>query len=175
MIGVRRQDTQETMSPEPNPSTAPGWLALPRCRVGGQLIPLVMLHPRFGIAIQGGPPDAVALVRQRLDRARFPAIFPGHLPVVRVEPAQRPESGFDPKEPLELPGGDAWLSCARRALERDAPQGEVVPIPARRRRHRRARRLAVAAGLAALLIGGLALSIIEAEPAQSTLVAAPPS
>jgi hypothetical protein len=162
------------MSPEPFPEAAPGWLAMPRCRVGGQILPLVLLHPRYGIAIQGGPPDAVALVRQRLERARLPAIFPGHLPIVRLASGQPPEAGFDQKQRLDLPGGDAWLTCARRALEREAPQGEVVPIPARRRRRHRARRLAVAAGLLALLIGGAALSVIEADPAQST-AAAPPS
>ncbi|MBL6076765.1 hypothetical protein JMJ56_02025 [Belnapia sp. T18] len=163
------------MSSDPTPEPATGWLALPRCRVGGQLLPLVLLHPRYGIAIQGGPPDAVALLHQRLERARFPAIFPGSLPVVRTAPDQPPETGFDPNVPLDLPGGDAWLTCARRALERDAPQGEMVPIPARRRRHRRARRLAIAAGLAALLIGGVTLSILESVPAQSSLVTAPPS
>ena len=162
------------MSPDPTPDPVTGWLALPRCRVGGQLLPLVLLHPRFGIAIQGGPPDAVPLLRQRLERARFAAIFPGHLPVVRIAPGQPPEAGFDPKARLDLPGGDAWLTCARRVLERDAPQGEMVPIPSRRRRHRRTRRLAIAAGLAALLVGGVTLSVLEAVPARSTLVTAPP-
>jgi hypothetical protein len=161
------------MSSESDPPSAQGWLALPRCRVGGQLLPMVLLHPRLGIAVEGGPPEAAALVRHRLERARFPAIFPGHLPVARIEPGQDPASGFDPKAALDLPGGDAWIACARRALERDAPQGEVVPLPARRRRHRRARRLAVAAGLAALLIGGVALSVLEARPAQSSHAATP--
>jgi hypothetical protein len=155
------------MAPDPDPET--GWLALPRCRVGGQVLPLVLLHPRYGIAVQGGPPDATALLRQRLERARFSAIFPGHLPIARLDPGRPPEAGFDPRQPLALPGGDAWLTCARRALEHDAPQGEVVPIPARRRRHRRGRRLAVAAALLALLIGGITVSMLSAGPAQSSV------
>ncbi len=162
------------MSPDPTPDPVTGWLALPRCRVGGQVLPLVLVHPRFGIAIQGGPPDAAALLHQRLERARFPAVFPGHLSIVRIAPGQPPEAGFDPKQPLSLPGGDAWFTCARRILEHDAPQGQVVPIPARRRRHRRTRRLAVAAGLLALLVGGVAASMLGAEPARSNLVSEAP-
>ncbi len=173
--GVCRQDTQETMAPDPTPDPETGWLALPRCRVGGQVLPLVLLHPRYGIAIQGGPPEAMTLLRQRLERARLPAIFPGHLPIVRLAPGQRPETGFDPKQPLTLAGGDAWFTCARRALERDAPQGAVVPIAPRRRRNRRSRRLAVAAGLLALLAGGITLSMVGAGPAKSTLVIEAPA
>ncbi len=162
------------MLPEPQPEPDTGWLALPRCRLGSQVLPMVLLHPRHGIAIQGGPPEAAALVRERLERARFSAIFPGVLPILRLAEGQSPEAAFAGQEPVRLPGGDAWSLCARRALERDAPQGQLVPLgSSRRHRNRRGRRIAVAAGLLALLLGGMAMSMIGMKPAQSSLVAAP--
>lgn len=158
------------MSSEPDPD----WLALPDCRLGGHQLPLVLLHPRYGILIQGGPPDAPALLRQRLERGRFSAIFPGILPIVRVAPGQSPERAFEGQPRLALPGGDAWMACARRALERPAPQGELAPI-LRRRRQRRSHRMAIAAGLLLLFAGGLVMTMAGMEPARSSLVIARPA
>ena len=63
-------------------------------------------------------------MRGRLDAARFPAIFAGDLPVVhlRVTPRQMPflpallDDAFAAQPPLRLPGGDAWVGVATRAL-----------------------------------------------------------
>ncbi|MFC7689253.1 hypothetical protein ACFQY5_06030 [Paeniroseomonas aquatica] len=94
------------------------WLEVRDCRVAGHVLPLVLLHPRFGIAVCGGPVEAAALVRQRLERARFPAIYPGTLPVLRLPGADSAvERAFAAGPPLALPGGDAWVAMARQALE----------------------------------------------------------
>lgn len=135
---------------------ASGWLALRHCRLDGGILPLILLHPAQGVAIIGGPVEGPALLRTRLAAGRFAAIFPGHLPVLRLDHAADPGPAFTALPPLTLPGGDAWVGVVRRALE-TMPE---PPPPVLRRswaRHRRMRRrlwglggLAGLAGLAAM-------------------------
>ena len=152
------------------PAAAPPrgqWTELKGCRVGGHVLTLVLLHPRFGIAIGGGPVDAVALVRQRLDRARFPAIFPGTLPVLRLATLDSPaERAFAAVPPLALPGGEAWVAMARLALETEASPALPARVGIRARRRRQRNRMLLAGGLAFLLMGagGLGLALLTPEP-----------
>lgn len=130
-----------------------GWLALRQYRLDGKTLPLILLHPTQGIAIIGGPADGPALLRARLAAGRFDAIFPGHLPVLRLDQAADPGPAFAALPPLTLPGGDAWVGVVRRALETAPEPAPVVPRRSWARRRRLRRRLGMlggAAGLAAL-------------------------
>jgi hypothetical protein len=69
---------------DPESLTKHGWIELRGCLLSSIVLPRVLLHSRFGIVVIGGPPEAVAVLRQRLDQARFSAIFPGTLPVVQL-------------------------------------------------------------------------------------------
>lgn len=112
------------------------WLIYRDCRLrpsdrGGS--PTVLIHPARGIAVldvlPSNTPDAADALRARLAAARFPAIFAGHLPVVhlRVAPRQMPflpsllDDAFAAQPPLRLPGGDAWVGVAARALTAEHP------------------------------------------------------
>ncbi|MDN3566515.1 hypothetical protein QWZ14_19255, partial [Paeniroseomonas aquatica] len=145
------------------------WLEVRDCRVAGHVLPLVLLHPRFGIAVCGGPVEAAALVRQRLERARFPAIYPGTLPVLRLPGADSAvERAFAAGPPLALPGGDAWVAMARQALETEVSPALPARVGIRARRRRQRHQLLLAGGLAFLLFGaaclGLALLLPEQGP-----------
>jgi hypothetical protein len=173
-------------APEASPSgkpaeLGPDWVILRDCRLrpadrGSS--PSVLIHPARGIAVLDvhpfETPGAEDAVRGRLDAARFPAIFAGDLPVVhlRVTPRQMPflpallDDAFAAQPPLRLPGGDAWVGVATRALaaeqrapRREAPQPHEAPADARRRRRRAAvlRRVSALLLCLAALGGGLAL------------------
>ncbi|MDB5372553.1 MAG: hypothetical protein JWP04_1195 [Belnapia sp.] len=141
------------------------WLELRDCRVGREVLPLVLLHPRYGIAIRGGTPEAPVLLRQRLDKARFGSIFAGVLPVVRWETGAL-NAAFAKAPRLTLAGGDSWISTARRALESEAAPGPPVRLGILARRRRRNRRLILAFVLAVVVIGGtgLGLALLPAMP-----------
>jgi hypothetical protein len=69
-------------------------------------------------------PEAEAILRRRLELARFESIFPGFLPVLhlRLDRADLPSTeailrdAFAALPPLSVPGGDGWVSVVRRAL-----------------------------------------------------------
>lgn len=150
------------------------WLELKGCRVGGHVLPVILLHPRYGIAIGGGPADAPALVRQRLERARFSAIFPGTLPILRLPASHGPaEAAFVGAGPVALPGGEAWVSMARQALETEASQALPVRVGIRVRRRRQRTRLLLAGGVAFLLFGatGLGLALLTPESSPGPVLA----
>lgn len=123
-----------------------GWIGLPDCVLQNAdapavSIPLTLLHPEFGIALLGVPEGqgaaAEAALRQRLDAARFVAIFPGHLPVVTLammpgEPLnlqRRLAAAFAGLPPLELAGGDGWVAVVRRAMLSRPPMRSARPGP----------------------------------------------
>lgn len=152
----------------------PDWLVIEgRClRGAGQrgAPPVVLVHPARGIAVLDvappGTPGAVEAVHARLEAARFPAIFSGHLPVVhlRAPPRQMPflpdllDDAFAAEPPLRLPGGDAWVSAAARALiaEQPAPRvGSQRFRGGRRRRWASAVRTAAAGALCLVALGGV--------------------
>lgn len=109
-----------------------GWSLARDCRIGCEATPvridIVLLHPEIGVALLELTPrwtaDATALLRQRLELARFGAIFPGELPVAHLrlrwqDLAALPEmlaEAFGTQPPLSLPGEDAWTGMVRRAL-----------------------------------------------------------
>jgi len=111
-----------------------GWICLQDCNLSGKLnrpvqIPFVLLHPEVGVALldvgaTGTATDAEAVLRQRLEAARFESIFPGYLPIVHLRiPATDINSidtiladAFAGLPALSVPGGDAWVSVVRRAL-----------------------------------------------------------
>ncbi|MBL6458094.1 SH3 domain-containing protein [Belnapia sp. T6] len=115
-----------------------GWLSLEGCSLQSRpidaapgpaiAVPLVLMHPEFGLAILGLEPvqaeAAEAALRERLEAARFGAIFPGHLPVVSLnlmpgDPfnlQRRLATAFAAQPPLELAGGDGWVTVVRRLL-----------------------------------------------------------
>ncbi len=160
------------------PAYSGDWLALRGCRLSGHRIPLVLLHPWIGVAIVGGPPDGPALFRQRLDRARFFSIFSGELPIVRLgSEDEPPEPAFAGLPPLSLPGEDAWILAARRALEMEAPQGQPALPGIRSRRRRRRRRLIMLAGAAAVIAGaiGIGVAILPGVPAPLPIASHVPS
>lgn len=115
-----------------------GWIGLSDCllqnaEVPAIAVPLVLLHPEFGVALLGVPAAqsaaAETALRMRLDAARFVAIFPGHLPVVTLsilpgDPLnlqRRLAAAFAALPPLDLAGGDGWISVVQRALMTRAP------------------------------------------------------
>ncbi len=152
----------------PAPASRIRWLELKGCRVAGHVLPVVLLHPRYGIAIGGGPADAPALVRQRLERARFSAIFPGTLPILRLPAIHGPaEAVFAGAGPVALPGGDAWVSMACQALETEASQALPVRVGIRARRRRQRTRLVLAGSVAFLLFGATGLSLALLTPESS--------
>jgi hypothetical protein len=158
------------------PATLPqGWLAVADRRLGGAAIPLVLLHPRHGVVLAGGPADGPALLRQRLAAGRFPAIFHGHLPIARTDrPPADPAATLQGEAPLSLPGGEAWVLAVCRALENEAPIGPPRRLGIRARRRRNRRRLAVALGgtAALVLLLGLGLASLPPSPLPSSPLAA---
>ena len=148
----------------PRPDLDAGWVVLRNCALGGDgpRIGLVLLHAGIGVALVDFAPsstDAVGRLRRALDARRFPAIFGGYPPVVRVVlPADRLRdlgrvlaAEFRWQPPLALAGGDAWVRTARAAIEADLPVADPErALLAARRRHGavrwRAAALAVVAG-----------------------------
>jgi hypothetical protein len=148
-----------------------GWVILRDCRLrpgdrGSS--PTVLIHPARGVAVLDflpfETPDALDAVRNRLDAACFPEIFAGELPVVhlRLTPRQMLflpallDDTFDAQPPLRLPGGDAWVGAAKRALlvEQRVSRLERRPAddPTRDGRPRRRRRPAVLRQVGAVLL-----------------------
>jgi hypothetical protein len=116
------------------PDVPPGWIRLDQCNLSpfqGQalLVPHVLLHPEIGVALidiaPGETAGAEAAFRDRLEAARFAAIFPGDLPVVhlQLQPEELGSLGtllpqaFAGLPLLRLPGGDGWVSVVRRATD----------------------------------------------------------
>lgn len=130
------------------PEMPPGWIRLDQCNLSaiqGQTLVVqhVLLHPEIGVALidiaPAEAPGAEAAFRDRLESARFAAIFPGQLPVVhlQLEPevlgsleTLLPEA-FAALPPLRLPGGDGWVSVVRRALASRGPLRDAAAAPAR--------------------------------------------
>jgi hypothetical protein len=158
------------------PATLPqGWLALPGHRLGGAAIPLVLLHPRHGVVLAGGPADGPALLRQRLAAGRFPAIFQGHLPIARTDqPPADPAAALAGEAPLSLPGGEAWVLAVCRALENEAPVGPPQRLGFRARRRRSRRRMALALGGTTALVLLLGLGLASLPPTPLSAPAVPP-
>jgi hypothetical protein len=140
----------------PEPSALPeGWTSLSDClfeprpvegmRPATILVPMVLLHPEFGVALLGLPgavaEAAAAAFRQRLEDARFAAIFPGHLPVVTLamlpgEPLnlrRRLAAAFAALPPLDLAGGDGWMTVVSRLLQSRPLVRPPTPRPRRER------------------------------------------
>ncbi|MDN3568514.1 hypothetical protein QWZ14_29405, partial [Paeniroseomonas aquatica] len=203
------EDLPELVLPE-------GWIGLSDCMLQNAdaptiVVPLVMLHPEFGVALLGVPESqsaaAETALRMRLDAARFVAIFPGHLPVVTLsilpgDPLnfqRRLAAAFAALPPLDLAGGDGWISVVQRALMSRAPirlarpgveAANLPPRTARSRRPAAAWRgwvwpmagLTTAAVLVGLLLGlnhqpaaeAPVLAGAEAPPEPTTCQPAPP-
>lgn len=151
----------------------PDWVLVAGARLAADPIDMVLLHPRLGVALLQVAPrwtiDAPGRLRQRLDQARFGAIFNGHLPVVHrmVTPRDLPDlprllaEGFAGQPPLNLPAGDAWMRVVHRALL-------TMPMPEPRAPHLRAagrRKLRMAAGLG--LAGVVATATMLAQTGDS--------
>ncbi|HYZ31977.1 MAG TPA: hypothetical protein VE684_06795, partial [Crenalkalicoccus sp.] len=154
---------------------------------------IVLLHARRGIAVLQRPhhvrPDVPERVRRRLAAARFPAIFPGTLPIVRceldraglAELPQRLAEGFAREPPLSLPAGDAWMDAVRRILlEPGAPRAERPQVEDALPRWRSAWGAAAMTGLAAAALVAAALIVPSGKGARqgegrvrSDLAAAP--
>ena len=164
------------------------WVILRDCRLGppsrGGILPTVLMHPARGVAVldilPSATPGAVEALRAKLHAARFPAIFAGHLPVVhlQVTPRQMPflpsllNDAFAAEPPLQLPGGDAWVGVAVRALTAEQP---VPRLESRRfrpsadgRGHRRRGALLRKAGAVLLCLaalGGVLGTVLNTTPA----------
>ncbi|TCZ52924.1 SH3 domain-containing protein [Roseicella aquatilis] len=149
---ISARDADSSTTP-PGLTLPPGWIGLEQCNlspVPGQflVIPHVLLHPRLGVALVDIAPGETSGVemalRARLEAARFGGIFPGELPVVhlQLDPSELDHLGtllpqaFAELPPLDLPGGDGWVSMVRRALTsralapRRAPNPAAAPGPA---------------------------------------------
>jgi hypothetical protein len=101
-----------------------GWVCGRNCDIGGEpgrpvRIDLVLMHPALGIALinrKTRTEGAEDTLRERLEEARFSAIFGGYLPILHyaIQPDELPsiaeiERAFDGMKPLSLAGGNAWL------------------------------------------------------------------
>ena len=129
----------------PGVPSGQGWLVLRDCPLGGggPRVGLALLHPKIGVALVDFAPtaaDAADRLRRALDDRRFPAIFGGYPPVVRVilPEEQLPDlgpvlsAGFRAEAPFALNGGESWLPSARAALEAGpAPAAPKPPKSAR--------------------------------------------
>jgi hypothetical protein len=131
---IRGQRTPERYShafggsPERLPD---GWVCGRQCDIGGEpgqpvRVDLVLLHPGLGVAlldIGGRTEGAEAVLRARLEEARFGAIFGGYLPVLHgcLGPDEVPDvaeitRAFDQVPPLSVSGGSAWMSTVSRLI-----------------------------------------------------------
>src|SRR3712207_2807442 len=98
----------------------PGWLCLQDCNLSGQLshpvvVPFVLMHPDIGVVLidisPASNPEAEAILRRRLEAARFESIFPGFLPILhlRLDRADLPSTeailrdAFATLPPLSVP------------------------------------------------------------------------
>lgn len=108
-----------------------GWICGRQCDIGGQpgrpvRVDLVLLHPGLGVAlldIGERTEGAEAVLRARLEEARFGAIFGGYLPVLHgcLGPEEEPDiaeiaRAFDQVPPLSVSGGSAWMSTVSRLV-----------------------------------------------------------
>jgi hypothetical protein len=159
------------------------WLILRDCRLGPSdrgVLPSVLIHPGRGVAVldilPAKTPDAVGAVRGRLAAARLPAIFAGHLPVVHLQatPRQMPflpsllDDAFAAEPPLRLPGGDAWVGVAARALTAEQPVPRLASQrfrSGRRRRRAAGLRTAGAVLLCLAALGGVLALVLRGAPA----------
>lgn len=129
----------------PGPDIPPGWTRLDQCNLSAiqgeaLVVPHVLLHPEIGVALIDIAPAETAgaepAFRDRLESARFAAIFPGQLPVVhlQLQPEELESLGtllpqaFATLPPLRLPGGDGWVSVVRRALASRGPLRDRPPV-----------------------------------------------
>jgi hypothetical protein len=118
------------------------WIVLRDCRLRPSdrgVPPSVLIHPARGVAVVDILPsstqDAAEAVRDRLDAARFAALFAGHLPIIHMQltPGEMPflpsllESAFAARSPLRLSGGDAWTRVVVRALTTEQPAPRLQP------------------------------------------------
>ncbi|MBL6078931.1 SH3 domain-containing protein [Belnapia sp. T18] len=167
-----RLDPSTGPSPVPttdSPTLPEGWISLSDCLLEPRpvegmpantiLVPMALLHPEFGVALLGVPgavaEAAAAAFRKRLEDARFPAIFPGHLPVVtlamlpgeQLNLRRRLAAAFAAVPPLDLAGGDGWITLVGRLLQTRPLVRPPSPGP-RRQRSAPPRQAAVAAHLA---------------------------
>ena len=152
------------------------WVVLRDCRLRPEdrsSHPTVLIHPARGVAVvdvfPSATPGAVNAIHARLDAARFPAIFSGHLPVVHLRLAPRQtaslpallDDAFDEEATLRLPGGDAWAGVATRALTSEQltarPEQPKRPRAAEHVRERR-RWLSVLRSAAAVVVCSAALA-----------------
>ena len=114
------------------PRLPEGWLVGWDCDIGGPFghpvrVPLVVLHPAFGIALLGSAEDvedADQVLGRRLAEAHFSAVAAGHLPVLNgtIEPRELPQlvpilvDAFGRVQPLDLAGDDAWVATVLRLV-----------------------------------------------------------
>ncbi|RYG01828.1 MAG: hypothetical protein EON94_07020, partial [Caulobacteraceae bacterium] len=107
------------------------WVCGRDCDIGGEpgrpvRINLVLMHPVLGIALierETLTEGAEDILRERLEEARFGAIFGGYLPILHcaTQPDELPslagiERAFGGMEPLSLAGGNAWLPVVAKIV-----------------------------------------------------------
>lgn len=126
-ISYREQNARERYSPAFGGTVErlpEGWVCGLNCDIGGEpgrpvRIDLVLMHPTLGIALvdrKTRTEHAEDTLRERLEEARFSAIFSGYLPVLHcaIQPDELPsiaaiERAFGDMKPLSLAGGNGWL------------------------------------------------------------------
>jgi hypothetical protein len=113
----------------------PGWVVFRDClladdgRGARARVRYALLHPKIGIALLDVPPGATTpgapdRMRRSLDAAGFRLAFGDYPPIVYLCVPSRALSAiasplareFGSLPPLALPGGEAWVAAAQRAL-----------------------------------------------------------
>lgn len=116
-----------------------GWRLLTNCRLGTTVLKLILIRSQTGVALleidPAWTPDAVDLVRARLNEAGFASRFPGNLPLIhrQIRPSDVPRleeilaQAFVGLEPFTLDADGGWEDAVEALLKPAGAAGIIAP------------------------------------------------